>query len=271
MAVFPEGVPCWVDVALPDVAAGKRFYGELLGWTFGPAAPDYGSYTQAFHGGRNVAALVAKPDGRMPTAWNVYLATADVFGTAVRARAAGGTVIMDPVRVGDFGTMAVIADPGGAVFNLWQAGSHAGFEEQGQPGSYGWAEVYTRAPERVDAFYEDVFGLRAEVDDEAGRPDFVRWVPRGRPAGARHAVSGRGLISSGYPEEMPAHFLTYFVVEDCDAAVAATGRLGGRVAIDPVTTPHGRSAVVVDNQGASFAVIDTRTRGDTPHPEGPPA
>ncbi len=271
MAVFPEGVPCWVDVALPDVAAGKRFYGELLGWTFGPAAPDYGSYTQAFHDGRNVAALVAKPDGRMPTVWDVYLATADAVGAAGRARAAGGTVIMDPVRVGDFGTMAVVADPGGAVFNLWQAGSHAGFEEQGQPGSYGWAEVYTRAPERVDAFYEEVFGLRAEVDDEAGRPDFVRWVPRGRPAGPRHAVSGRGLISSGYPEEMPAHFLTYFVVEDCDAAVAATGRLGGRVAIDPVTTPHGRSAVVVDNQGASFAVIDTRTRGDAPHPEGPPA
>ena len=35
MAAFAEGEPCWVDVSLPDVEAGKRFYGELFGWTFG--------------------------------------------------------------------------------------------------------------------------------------------------------------------------------------------------------------------------------------------
>ncbi|MBB5939639.1 VOC family protein [Streptomyces zagrosensis] len=262
MAAFAEGVPCWVDVTLPDVEAGKRFYGELLGWTFGTSAPEYGMYTQAFRAGKNVAALVGKPDGRMPTAWSVYLATGDVIGTARKVRDEGGTVITDPVRVGDFGTMAVVADPGGAVFSLWQAGSHAGFEEQGVPGSYGWAEVYTRAPERVDAFYEAVFGFRVEPDEGAGVPGVVRWTPRGRPAGAEHAVGGRGLISAGYPTEMPAHFLTYFVVDDCDEAVAITQQLGGRIAIDPVTTPHGRSSVVIDSQGASFAVIDTRTRGD---------
>ncbi|MER0243120.1 VOC family protein [Streptomyces sp. HSW2009] len=253
-----------MDAALPDVAAGRRFYGELLGWTFGGTAPEYGSYTQAFHDGKNVAALAAKPDGRMPTVWSVYLSTADVVATAQRVRAAGGAVIMEPVRTGDFGTVAVVADPDGAVFNLWQAGSHAGFEAQGQPGEYGWAEVYAREPERADAFYAAVFGLRAEPDEDAGSPGAVRWVPAGSPAGARHAVGGRGLINTRYPAEMPAHFLTYFVVEDCDAAVAATQRLGGRIVIDPVTTPHGRSSVVVDNQGARFAVIDTRTRGDAP-------
>ncbi len=29
-----KAFPCWVDAHLSDVAAGKRFYGELFGWTF---------------------------------------------------------------------------------------------------------------------------------------------------------------------------------------------------------------------------------------------
>ena len=39
--VYGEGVPCWVDAQLPDVEAGKRFYGELFGWTFGEGWPAY--------------------------------------------------------------------------------------------------------------------------------------------------------------------------------------------------------------------------------------
>lgn len=74
MAAFPEGTPCWVDAALPDVEAGKRFYGELFGWTFREGD---GPQADAFSEGKLVAALVPKTDGRMPTVWGVYFATAD--------------------------------------------------------------------------------------------------------------------------------------------------------------------------------------------------
>ncbi|MFH8366138.1 VOC family protein [Streptomyces sp. NPDC018031] len=253
---FAEGVPCWVDATLPDVEAGKRFYGELFGWTFGAGDAAYGFYAQAFHDGRNVAALAPKPDGRMPTVWNVYFATPDAVATAARLRGAGGQVIVAPMAVGDFGTLATAADPGGAVFGLWQPGTHHGFEEQGEPGSYVWAEVYTREKEAVDAFYGEVFGYRSQ-DAEVPGLDYALWSPAGKPAGPGTAVCGRAVLDETFPAELPSHFLVYFAVADCDEAVATVRRLGGRAATGPQDTPYGRFAIVVDNQGANFAVLDT--------------
>ncbi|MEU7134631.1 VOC family protein [Streptomyces sp. NPDC046261] len=253
---FPEGAPCWADVMLPDVAAGKRFYGEILGWTFEDSGGEYGHYTHAFHEGKNVAALAPKPDGRMPTAWSVYFASPDAAATADRIRAAHGQIVMGPMAIGPFGTMLMAADPGGAVFGVWQAGSHKGFEKRGEPGAYGWAEVYTWDAAAIDPFYEEVFGVNVhDLSEEAGI-EFAIWTPAGVPATPEHAVAGRAVMDDRFPREMPAHFLAYFVVDDCDAVVQATLRLHGRLRWDPQDTPYGRFAVLADDQGADFAVID---------------
>ncbi|WP_431780889.1 VOC family protein [Streptomyces chumphonensis] len=260
-----EGVPCWADVMVPDLAAAKRFYGELFAWTFDEAGPAaQGAYTVARLGRRRAAGLMRKTDGRMPTVWTVYLATADVGATTERVRAAGGQVINDPRPVGSgpAGIMAVAADPDGAVFGLWQPAERSGFEVREEPGAYVWAEVHTREPAGVDAFYPDVFGYRpldpADVRDAGGReeePEMVVWVPRSGPADESAAVTARCLLEEGTPPELPAHFLTYFAVEDCDAAAGTVERLGGRVRREPESGPYGRWAVCRDNQGATFAVL----------------
>ncbi|MBB4894635.1 hypothetical protein FHS39_003693 [Streptomyces olivoverticillatus] len=259
---IPEGMPCWADAMLPDVEAGKRFYGELFGWTFEDSGGEYGHYTQAFHDGKNVAALAPKPDGRMPTTWSVYFASSDAAATARRIHAAGGTMVMGPMSVGPYGTMLMAADPGGAVFGVWQAGSHKGFEKRGEPGAYGWTEVYTRDPKAVDAFYEAVFGFQGhDVSEQAGI-DFAVWTPPGKPLTPEHALGGRAVMDDDrFPKEMPAHYLTYFVVADCDEAAATARRLRGRVLRDPQDSPHGRFAVLADDQSALFAVIDLSRAG----------
>ncbi|WP_031186941.1 hypothetical protein, partial [Streptomyces sp. NRRL S-1896] len=71
---------------------------------------------------------------------------------------------------------ALAADPEGAVFGLWQPGEREGFEKQNDPGSFCWTEVYTRQPDRVDPFYEKVFGFRAADPDEAGHDVLVEVV-----------------------------------------------------------------------------------------------
>ncbi|GAA4914771.1 VOC family protein [Streptomyces coeruleoprunus] len=250
-----DGTPCWADALLPDLEAGKRFYGELFGWTFGAGDETYGPYAIALSDGLRVAGLAAKRDGRMPTAWGVHLAAADVSALCGRVRAAGGQVITEPTRIGDAGIAAVAVDPGGAVFGLWQAGDRGGFEKQGLPGSFCWTEVYTRDKDTVDPFYEDVFGYRTrDLDDPS--IDFRVWSPAGteEPSDAT-AIGGRSVISDAFPAEMPAHFLVYFSVEDCDDTVATAMRLGGRVTEPPFDTPYGRIAVIADNQGAVFAVL----------------
>ncbi|NJP99901.1 VOC family protein [Streptomyces zingiberis] len=262
MAPFAEGAPCWADAMLPDLEAGKRFYGDLFGWSFGPSEDRFGRYTQAYLGDRAAAALFPKTDGRMPTAWNVYLATPDATALAARIREAGGKLINDPTPVHDYGVMATAADPGGAVFSFWQPGTHQGFEATGEPGAYAWAELRTRDKTAADPFYERVFGYatrdvpgaESSGEDDGGL-DFRVWAPAGRTPGEESAVGGRAVMDERFPAELPPHFLVYFAVPDCDEAVATTGRLGGRTTAGPMDTPHGRLATVADDQGAAFAVI----------------
>ncbi|WP_069171263.1 VOC family protein [Streptomyces griseus] len=258
MAAFAQSVPCWVDVQLSDLEAGKRFYGGLFGWTF--RAEDGMPFADAYSDGRLVAALAAKQDGRMPTAWGVYFATDDILASVALVRKAGGQVITDPVRAGRAGVLAQVADPGGAVFGLWQAGDRAGFEKRYEPGAFCWTEVRTRQPERVDAFYEEVFGFRGTDPDEvaggAGEVADLRvFSPAGTEPGPDTAVLGRAVLTDAVPAMLPSHFLTYFAVADCARAAESAVRLGGRISAPAQDTPYGRTAVLQDDQGAAFAVL----------------
>ncbi|MCX4533418.1 VOC family protein [Streptomyces sp. NBC_00841] len=298
MAAFPRSAPCWVDAQLPDLEAGKRFYGGLFGWTFRAGDAAGGAYADALSDGKLVAALAAKQDGRMPTAWGVYFSTDDIAATVALIRQEGGQVITEPVRVGRAGVLAQAADPGGAVFGLWQAGDRSGFEKQKEPGSFCWTEVYTRQKDRVDAFYEKVFGFlgtdlgaSGTDHDEPGTDhdepgigdgdasdsgsvdsgsaesgsggagasesgvDFRMWSPEGTEPGPDTAIGGRSVITDAFPAEMPSYFLSYFAVADCDGTAETAVVLGGRVSAPPFDIPYGRMAVLHDDQGAEFAVL----------------
>ncbi|MFJ4204690.1 VOC family protein [Streptomyces sviceus] len=238
---YGEGVPCWVDAQLPDVAAGKRFYGELFGWTFqdGPDAHDGSVW--AHHKGRPVAALAHKTDGRMPTVWTVYFATPDIEGLADRIWAAGGQVVTAPVPVGELGKSALVTDPEGAVFGLWEPGSHPGFGARHEPGTFAWAELYARDTEAANTFYSGLF--HDALFGAGAHPDF-----------------GRATVFDVFPAEMPPHFLVHFGVEDCERVLGTVARLGGRVQAPPFETSYGKVAVVTDNQGASFAILEPSER-----------
>lgn len=257
--MYGEGVPCWVDAQLPDVDAGKRFYGELFGWTFadpygteedpdraegapyGAEANPYGTgaaggSTWAYKDDRPVAALAHKTDGRMPTVWTVYFSAPDIRRTAGRIVSVGGQVIAAPFPVARHGTAALVTDPEGAVFGLWQAEGHPGFGLRHTPGTFAWAELYARDTDAVNDFYGGLF--HDALFGPGARPDF-----------------GRAPVTDVFPAEMPPHFLVHFGVEDCAAALHTVGRLGGRTQVPPFSTSYGVVAVVSDNQGASFALL----------------
>ncbi len=256
MTSFANGAPCWADVMLPDLEAGKRFYGELLGWTFEDSGPEFGHYTSAFRDGEPVAGLMPKQDGRTPTAWTVYLATDDAAATVQKAREAGGQVIAEPMKVGEVGTMAVLSDPSGAVFGIWQPGEHKGFGKRNEPGSFCWVELRTRGSKVADPFYRQLFGYRTrQIGQAGGEMDYETWAV----GDAEGPVAGRLQMGPEFPAELPPHFLLYFSVSDCDEAAETIRRLGGQVHSGPHDSPFGRIANVADDQGAAFAVIDTST------------
>ncbi|MFI8088437.1 VOC family protein [Streptomyces sp. NPDC086080] len=230
---YAEGTPCWVDAQLPDVEAGKRFYGELFGWTF-EEQPQ--GTVRALKDGEAVASLAHKTDGRLPTVWTVSFATPDAGALCGRIRAAGGSVVSPPLPFGDLGHTALVTDPEGAVFSLWQGARSPGFGRRHAPGTFAWVQLYARNTEAANTFYGDLFHDALFGPD--ADPDF-----------------GRAQVSDVFAAEMPPHLLVHFAVEDLTAGLAEVTRLGGRVQVPPFETSYGTVAVVTDNQGASFALL----------------
>ncbi|MEU6816755.1 VOC family protein [Streptomyces sp. NPDC046860] len=259
MAVQSEGTPCWADAMFTDLEGAKQFYGDVLGWTFGESSSEYGNYTQAYANGKAAAAVVPPMPGQEGASqWCLYFASPDAAATAAKIRESGGDVLMQPMRVGDFGTMCLAREPSGAVFGVWQGDAHEGFEAVAEPGAYCWAEVFTREPDKADAFLSSVFPYRMkEMADE--HVDFRLFDLGADP------VLGRMRMGEEFPAEVPSYVNVYFTVDDCDAAVDRAVKQGAVLRFGPMTSPFGRFAALTDPQGAHFSVIDvTTTEGAMP-------
>ncbi|MFJ5266102.1 VOC family protein [Streptomyces sp. NPDC088387] len=246
------GGPCWTELGTSDLEAAKAFYTELFGWR--PEADSRqtaGAYAMAYLGEAPIATLTPLYHDSQPVAWSVSfsVAHADTAGRAVTE--AGGTVVVGPTEVFDYGRFAVAADPSGATFQLWQPRTFEGAGLLNAPGTLGWVELLTRDPERARAFYRDVFGWT--VSDSARYP---RWGVAGGEFG------GMMTMDDKFPPEVPPHWLPYFVVTDVDASAAVAADAGGVVLMAPTTVPDGpRIAVLRDPQGAMFGVYVRDGRG----------
>jgi uncharacterized protein len=246
---WPDGTPCWVDLGVDDIAQASTFYAGLFGWDIQAGPPEAGGYAMCLKNGRAVAGIGPSqgPPGAPPV-WTTYLAADDADETAAKVTKAGGQMFMEPFDVMDVGRMAVAADPGGAVFGLWQARAHTGAGLANEPGTLCWNENHTRDFDGNKAFYQAVFGYEFG-DIEGGGIRYATLKLDGREVG------GIMELDSSIPAEVPAHWETYFGVTDADAAVVAVGAAGGAVIRPPWDTPYGRIAIVTDDQGAEFSII----------------
>ena len=155
---------------------------------------------------------------------------------------------MGPMDVMDVGRMAVIQDPTGAVFAVWQARAHAGYGVVGEPGSVCWHELMTRDAPAAKVFYRDVFGY--EMEDRPMGPMTYTMLRKGdrREGGLMQITAEMGPV--------PSHWLVYIAVDDCEGTMEKAKRLGGRAVTDAMDVPGvGRFAVLQDPQGAVFAAI----------------
>ncbi|MEU9286067.1 VOC family protein [Streptomyces sp. NPDC048275] len=239
------GGPCWTELGTSDLEAAKGFYADLFGWR-PETDPDKeaGGYTVAYLGDAAVAAISPLYQESQPVAWNVSFAVADADATVDALQDAGGTVVLGPMDVFDLGRFAVVFDPTGAAFQLWQARSFPGAALFNAPGALGWVELMTRAPDRATEFYTTVFGWSLSASE-----DYPQWGIAGADFG--------GMVTMGehFPHEVPAHWLPYFAVEDVDDTAAATVGAGGSMLMEPTSVPEGpRIAVLRDPQGALFGI-----------------
>jgi predicted enzyme related to lactoylglutathione lyase len=250
------GTPCWASLMVHGLGTAEDFYADLFGWEYVPGEQQLGPYVRALLQGQEVAGIGEMPaDQQLPLAWTTYFATDDADATAEAIRSCGGTVAVGPLDAGASGRLAICSDPVGAIFGIWQAGTRAGARFQGTPGTAVWSELVTQDTSTVGKFYAHVFGYEAETHAASdGDFDYQTLKLRGRPVAAVHGV-GRAL-----PHDRGPHWMTYFEVEDTDAAAARVTELGGRVVTPVRDGLVGRLTTVADPEGALFTLVRSYPR-----------
>lgn len=251
---WPHGTPCWVDLGVDDVGTGRLFYEGLFGWSMQDGPPEAGGYIMCLLDGRPVAGLGPKMGQGQPTVWTTYLAVDSVDEVCARVASAGGQILAPAMDVMDVGRMAIVTDPGGAAFGLWQAGTHNGVAVFNEPGALIWSENMSRDWSANKIFYAAVLGWDYN-DMSADGFNYATFRVDGRDVG------GIGELPADAPEEAPAAWVTYFAVDDTDEAVDSVVKLGGTVISPAADTPYGRMATVADNQGAVFAMMSAPAEG----------
>ena len=245
---YPDGVFSWVDLTTTDVDGSKRFYADLLGWEYEdlPVSAD-ASYSMARVGGKNVAAISPQPDQQreagVPPAWNNYVTTSDVDAAAARAGELGGAVHAGPFDVMDAGRMAVVQDPQGAFFMLWQARESIGAQLVNAPGALCWNELATTDVDAATSFYSGLLGWevsRYEGEGSGATPDYWAITCAGRANGGIRRVN----------EGEPPNWSCYFAVEEVDRALPRAQELGATSLMPVVDMGFARFAPIRDPQGA---------------------
>jgi predicted enzyme related to lactoylglutathione lyase len=245
---YAPGTFCWSELTSTDQDAAKAFYGELLGWQADDRPVGEGSYySMQLVDGKPVAAIAGQPQQQrevgVPSLWNSYVSVEDADAVAARAKELGANVHAPPFDVMTVGRMAVIQDPQGAFFMLWQPRDHIGASLVNAPGTLVWNELQSPDLDASASFYGELFGWK--VKDFPNMEDRYLEIVNGE-------ASNGGM--RGLTPPSPPSWLTYFGVEDIEQGLAKVEELGGTKLAGPIDIQMAKIAVVMDPQGAVFAL-----------------
>ena len=238
----------WIELATSDPIAAKKFYSDVLGWSASENdMGEMGIYYIFQKNGRDAAAMYKMmPDQAaqgIPPNWLTYIGVESADDAAAKAQTLGATILQPAFDVMEHGRMAVLQDPQGAVFALWEAKSHWGVGVRDEDGALCWNELATKDPEGSRNFYTSLMGWNAKTS-----PDYTEWHL------GDEALGGMRTIRDGEPT--PPNWMPYFMVNDVDTTTKKVTAGGGVAHIEPRDMMGvGRFSVVGDPQGAVFALF----------------
>lgn len=245
---YTPGTFCWAELATSDQDGAKAFYASLLGWEADDRPVGDGVfYSMQNLAGKPVAAIAPQPaqqrEAGVPPLWNSYISVDSADAAVERAAVLGGKVHAPAFDVMQAGRMAVIQDPQGAYFMVWEAREHFGAALVNEPGALVWNELATPDMDGAGAFYGGLFGWAFEPYDSSPQPYL----------GIKNGQASNGGITTLQPP-MPPSWLVYFGVGDIESALAEVESLGGAKVVGPIDIDIAKIAVVQDPQGAVFAL-----------------
>ncbi len=121
-----DGTLCWADLSTPDPAAAAKFYAGLFGWKLTEGKNDPSGYLHIQNGEEYIGGVPpgTHRDPKVPPHWLPYIQTSNCDATAAKAKQLGAKFYLEPKSMENVGRFAIIADPQGAVFAIFQAAPH---------------------------------------------------------------------------------------------------------------------------------------------------
>ena len=116
------GAITWADLTVPNATEVREFYHHVVGYDVVDLdMGGYSDYCMNVPGTETTVAGVCHargPNADLPPVWLIYITVADLAESVAKVTALGGKVIREPKSMGEWGSMAVIEDPAGAVAAL---------------------------------------------------------------------------------------------------------------------------------------------------------
>jgi uncharacterized protein len=248
------GTFCWPELATSDQPAAKAFYTALFGWTVEEHAMGSAGAMIFKRNNRDVAAGCEMREQQraqaIPPHWLSYISVANADDAAAKAKSLGGSELMEPFDVMERGRMAILQDPTGATFAVWQAKDHVGIRAANEAGTLVWTELLSSNAETARDFYSKLFGWDVRLRS-------TKWSPLPYTVFMRGDTQAGGMIQIT-PEmgNTPPQWLPYFGTSDTDATTAKAQQLGGDTIVPPSDVPDvARFAILQDPHGATFGIL----------------
>ena len=252
---FAPGEFCWIDLSANNLEDAAAWYADNFGWTHMVMETPGGGPPYAFMmSGDGLVAGLGELNEDMkaagvPPMWNSYIATSDCEAMEAKVKELGGTVTVPTMEIPGHGKLAFFLDPEGASFAAWQTTNpdSPGLKVS-EPVSLCWNELMTRDVDKAHEFYGNLADWQfAEMP--MGDVKYSMIKNGGKDAGGMMPMEGPQF------EGVPAHWVVYLTVADCDAAAVKVEATGGKVHVPPMDIPVGRFSMVCDPQGANFGII----------------
>ena len=145
--------------------------------------------------------------------------------------------------------MALLTDPEGATFAIWQAKNHAGAGIANEPGALTWAELNSKDPGKNQTFYTQLLGWTTQpMPDE----DYTLFMADNKPScGMLKIRESAGNI--------PPSWTPYFQVTDCAQTVQKAVDEKAKLLVKPTFSENaGTFALLQDPLGAAFGIIQPK-------------
>jgi predicted enzyme related to lactoylglutathione lyase len=243
-------MPCWVDVMVDTEEQHhdlRAFLTALFDWTWDLGGPEMGYYSIASSNGSPVLGL-SRFEGARGAA-TTYFSTSDIDATLQQSIDLGATAVTPSSQVMDLGYMAILVDPTGASFGLWQPGTFHGFGVQYEVNTPGWFDHGSSDPQKAGEFYAGVTGhqLTTMEGDMRILQNGEQWF---------------ASISTSPPDQAP-QWKPIFIVDSLERIHEAVPRHGGAILVDRMPVPG--SELCIFTEPVNGTIMTVMAAGN--HPE----